>query len=349
MSRCKALGESLLGEAQSFQSGLPLSLWPSSYQSKLRSSKIVVEKFSKRSATYSQTNNTAVFDVHNQCYTDAGANYTRPNSTAAECFSFYGGAFNESRSSTWTNAGSYGALGVPEDSIVDFGPIAYVTDTLSLISIISTPRFPFVIDHGRTGYEAFFMNTVGLGINSTLLNTLISARKIPTRTWSMFNGFTGSQSQNQSNGILVLGGYDEAKIFGSVADNITIDMDFSPDAISSTNLAKCPATGMIITVSNMTLAWPNGTKASLMGSSAGDTLRGCVIPNYDYISMQSDMWETFVSLTDTQEVGRSNSPLSWFQNLVTAESAYVTFLSINKCSQPIADLELIAETVSEEI
>lgn len=165
------------------------------------------------------------------------------------------------------------------------------------------------------------MSTIGLGINSTLLNTLMITERIASRTWSMFNGFTGSESQNQSDGILVLGGFDESKISGPTSDNITIDMDFSPNDISSYDLAKCPATGMIITVTNMTLEWPNGTTANLMGTSEGNIMRGCINPNYDYISITNDMWEDFVSITDTQTAGRSNSPLSWFQNLVTAESA----------------------------
>ena len=164
------------------------------------------------------------------------------------------------------------------------------------------------------------MSTIGLGINSTLLNTLVETGKIASRTWSMFNGFTGSQSQNQSDGILVLGGYDEAKIMGNTTDNITLPFDFAAD---TQDIASCPATGMLVTVNNMTLAWPNGTKAGLLGSSRSQQLGACVIPDYDYISVTNDVWRTFLSLTNSVEAGRSNSPLSWFQNLVTAESAYV--------------------------
>ena len=280
----------------------------------------------------SQTNNTAIFDTYNQCYTDAGANYTKPNSTAAGCFSFYGGAFNESRSSTWTSSSSFAALGVPKDSITWFGPISYGSDTVTLTSNISTSKSPLLIDYGRTGYEAFFMNSIGLGINSTLLNTLVSTGKIASRTWSMFNGFTGSQSHNQSDGILVLGGYDEAKISGNTAENITIDFNFASD---TNDIADCPATGMIITVNNMTLVWPNGTQAGLMGSSRSSQMGACVIPNYDYISVTNDMWQTFVSVTNSEEAGRSNSPLSWFQNLVTADSAYVAVLLFKSCSRMV--------------
>ena len=239
--------------------------------------------------TSSQTNNTAIFDIHNQCYTDAGANYTKPNSTAAACFSYYGGAFNETESSTWTSSSGFAALGIPEDSNTWFGPISYGTDTATLASNVSTSKSPLLIDYGRTGYEAFFMNTIGLGINSTLLNTLLSTGKIASRTWSIFNGFTGSQAQNQSDGVLVLGGYDESKISGSTADNVTIDFDFSSD---TEDIESCPATGMTITVSNMTLAWPNGTTVDLMGSSKASKLSACVIPNYDYISITNEMWQT---------------------------------------------------------
>ena len=211
-------------------------------------------------------------------------------------------------------------MGVTDDSVVDFGPVGYGVDKLTLTSNISTPKFPFVIDHGRTGHEAFFMNSIGLGHNSSLLNALIATGQIASRTWSIFNGFTGATSQNQSDGTLVLGGYDAAKTSG---DNITINMATAP-----ADIASCEAFGMIITVRAMQLKYPNGTLASLLPPSSSTTLRYCIIPNYDYISVTNDVWQTFLAMTNTVVTGRSNSPLSWFQMLVSADSAYVTVPSL---------------------
>ena len=62
-------------------------------------------------------------------------------------------------------------------------------------------------------------DTLGLGRNLTLLNALISAGVIASRTFLIFQGWTGSQTQYQTDVSLILGGYDSTKV---TSNNITL-------------------------------------------------------------------------------------------------------------------------------
>jgi hypothetical protein len=71
---------------------------------------------------------------------------------------------------------------------------------------------------------------MGLGTNSTLLNALISAKAIASRTWGYSQGWTGAEAENQVDGSLVLGGYDAAKTKGN---NVTVPFSNDPHCVSN--------------------------------------------------------------------------------------------------------------------
>lgn len=81
-------------------------------------------------------------------------------------------------------------------------------------------------------------------------------------------------------GSLVLGGYDAAKTTGA---NFT--GDFSVDN-------QCPSS-LIVVFEDVTVNFPNGTQASLIGSSPGAALRSCIKPDIPLITFPSNEWEAF--------------------------------------------------------
>lgn len=124
---------------------------------------------------------------------------------------------------------------------------------------IGIPRFRW--DHGYTQAHA-----LGLGANSTLLNALVEAGRIPSRVWSIFWGrmWTGRDATDLD-GSLVLGGYDQEKIIGS---NVTLPLDYSDETGCST--------GMMVTVSDVLVNFRNGSDHSVMGRSSG--VKCCIVP-----------------------------------------------------------------------
>ena len=272
-------------------------------------------------------NDTRIFDtLNNPCVKHPGSDYTDPNATYAQCFTQYGGLFYENRSSTWRNANSASDIGIGVDDIAgldapNYGKSAYGIDTISASLNVSINDQPLVIDLSvNNDTSAYFENTLGLGKNSTLLNGLYSAGKIASRTWSIYEGWTGAERQNQTNGSLVPGGYDAAQTKGK---NITVKFATDP---GDEYQFRC---NMVVTVRDMQLRFANGSSASLFDSTASTAVPFCIIPTYSRITLTNAAWTNFLSLTGSSELSngilRSSSYLSWHNNLISAENASVTF------------------------
>lgn len=145
--------------------------------------------------------------------------------------------------------------------------MSFIADSLRLNENNTLLNFPLGIVQDywdEQGYTA--MMALGLGPNSTILNVLKNAGLIGSRTWSLFYGLKGSQSASQLNGSLVLGGYDGAKVSGTkYTQSLTTDND------------AC-ATQMVVTITDMTLNFPNGTDVSIMGTSKSSAITACIDP-----------------------------------------------------------------------
>jgi hypothetical protein len=124
---------------------------------------------------------------------------------------------------------------------------------------IGIPRMRW--DHGYT-----ILHALGLGSNSTFLNSLIQTRQIPSRVWSIFWGrmWTGSESTDMD-GSLVLGGYDQEKVIGN---NVTQPLDYSE--------ATGCWTGMKVTVSDLLVNFRNGSDFSVMPRNSA--VQCCIVP-----------------------------------------------------------------------
>ncbi|KAK3293761.1 aspartic peptidase domain-containing protein [Chaetomium fimeti] len=122
---------------------------------------------------------------------------------------------------------------------------------------VGIPRFQW--DGGFTVAHA-----LGLGPNSTYLNALVAARKIPSRVWSIFWGrmWTGSADMD---GSIVLGGYDQEKVIGR---NFTEKLDYSESM-------GC-WTGMKVTIVDVIANFPHAADVSIM--SANSAVRSCIVP-----------------------------------------------------------------------
>lgn len=111
----------------------------------------------------------------------------------------------------------------------------------------------------------------------------------------MFWGLTGTTSTTHMDGVFVIGGYDSAKTTGS---NYTAPL--RPDE-------NCK-TGMLVTISDIELSYPNGTSSSIFGESASAALSACIMPDYPVLMtlLLSPYYETFESIAGLTEYGVDN-------------------------------------------
>lgn len=215
------------------------------------------------------------------------------------CSNQYGGLFDEGTSTTWspgnlTAIGTAGEYGSDQDNDTGGSDILLINTTLSI------PDFPLGIFRGSTTDQE---NTLGLGRNSTLLSALVSAGAIFSRTFSLFQGWTGAQTQYQTDGSLVLGGYDSAKITGN---NITLPFTVDDSCIG----------GLIISVTDINMNLRNGSNISIIGQSQGSAMRACIEPSYSPLTLSDEIWWAFTNVTGVAEIGRSVSPVSNFWGMM---------------------------------
>lgn len=261
------------------------------------------------------TNDTMLFDAtNNTCQLHPGAFHTKPIATAVQCFSYYGGLFDKTKSSSWTSADSAAALGLisPVTQLESDGNFSYGVDKVELgAGFNDLSGYPLVLSPGTSTTEGFSQNAIGVGSNSTLLNELAATGQLPSNVWSIYDGWTGATSQNQSDGTFVFGGYDAAKTTG---ENTTFK--FRKDPTSSHDA------GWAVTIKDMQLQFTNGSRSSLF---APDEVSACIFhvtPSYPYISIGDQIWSNFLDMSGSTQVSRSYSPLSWWQEVIAAKTAY---------------------------
>ena len=140
-------------------------------------------------------------------------------------------------------------------------------------------------------------NTIGLGHNSTVLNSLLAAKIISARVWALSYGWAGAKSQFQIDGSLSLGGYDHSKITGP---NLTTPYHIVPDCES----------GMLVSLRDVTMGFSNGSASqSLVGKPSGTSLQACVDPSIDGIAITQDMMSNFIDLSGSTPAGIASGPM----------------------------------------
>ena len=216
-------------------------------------------------------------------------------STSDGCVSYRGGLYDVQSSSTSSSAADvYAAGGDPRDEqpiIIQDSPFsAWVNDDL-LVEDTTLEGFPIGMP-GTSLYPGYDnQNNLGMGPNSTILNALLAAKKIASRSFSFWWGLQGATPGAQMDGHIVFGGYDAAKV---LAPNITMAM--TPPSLA------CHSS-MFVMISDVSLGFPNGTKASL---TSPNSIVACILPHYPAMLYfpETPYYDRFEAYSGTTNVGR---------------------------------------------
>jgi hypothetical protein len=204
--------------------------------------------------------------------------------TTDRCETYRGGRYKPDASSTFSSANDRESAGAPPEN----SPVTdsrWGTDLFNFNSSL-IPKFPFSspYDRLREGDEA--LNAIGLGRNSSILEALMAAGTISSRSWGLFWGHTGVDAPNQADGTLVLGGYDEAKTSGP---NITRPFNDGPGCT------------LIVTVTDLIMNLPNGTDHSIMPDGDGSAMKVCISARGTALSLPQNIWRSFRSVATPDE------------------------------------------------
>lgn len=247
-------------------------------------------------------NNTYIYDSTASCQSD----------TTAVCNARLGGLFDEASSSTWDEYPSYTAL---EFGNIDGALQHYANssgkDIFTLSDQLSLSEFPFALDHAGAISDGEGLNQLGLGSNSSLLRRLMTSGTTNSQTWSIWHGWNGAEASQQMDGNIVLGGYDRAKFKGA---NVTQPIQYDPNC----------GHGLIVTITDITMNLKNSSSVSISGASFGQALRACVEPKSTTIDLPHEIWDRFISVSGSTEVGPSWDKLNFFSRLVLTAGAWVS-------------------------
>lgn len=211
-----------------------------------------------------------------------------------------GGYFYENASSTWaktTNLVDAGGATQETDATGSETGISDLlstsldgTDTISLGELnltawpIGIPRLNW--DHGYTTLHA-----LGLGSNSTFLQSLVDAGEIASRVWSIFWG--RMWIDDWLDGSVVFGGYDSNLVLGN---NYTQNLDYS----DSTGCW----TGMKVTITDIVLDIRDGSKVSIFPTNY--ELPTCIVPQRQLLlEAPSSILTNFEEETGMASIGTS--------------------------------------------
>jgi len=156
---------------------------------------------------------------------------------------------------------------------------------------------------------------VGLGRNSTILNRLLSLNLIASRSFSLTWGWFGASASTQADGTFIFGGYDKSRIRGPGFTH--------PLRVPSRD---CP-TGMLVTISDLTLNFPNGSSARLFPESRSAAIQSCIIPDYPaFMTIPVDPYfNSFINLTGTNVTTASTGGLNIGTLVYKVDSGEVPF------------------------
>lgn len=208
------------------------------------------------------------------------------------CVATDGGLFDERNSSTWSKNSYQSPFSYPTGDGHSLQGFLFGTDTVQLNTLSSSENITLSVRRNRPNA----MQTVGLSRNSTLLNSLLSARSIASKTWSMFWGLTGADASSQMDGTLIFGGYDAAKAGGA---NITTPL-FDPHAIGVYD-NPC-GSSLVVDVTGITMNLINGSSKDILESTP---LQMCIDPFNPLITLPGQVWNNWGSVDLSPPLNRS--------------------------------------------
>lgn len=185
-----------------------------------------------------------------------------------------GGLFFEQKSTTWAEQTTMeNAKAFPENDFTSLNDSdIWGIDMIHLNATTTVEAFPIAISTHRT----FPLNSIGLGLNSSLLDALNASGKIMSSTWSVFWGLIGAEAQNQMDGSVILGGFDRAKTTGN---NLTLPVQTATDC----------RTGLVVMVQDISMEFASGKAQSILDSP----LEMCIDPSFQLVSLPSGVMDLF--------------------------------------------------------
>lgn len=198
--------------------------------------------------------------------------------SSGACVTFRGGAYNASESSTDKS--------IDNRKSSDGFEVDWTEDTLSFGSNTTLSSFGFGIPQKDLRSAYISQSQLGLGRNSSFLRALVSAGDIGTKAYSIFWGLVGGPVEKQTPGSLILGGLDRSLI-ADQNDNFT----------SSLVQGSGCETGMVVTIGDILLNWPNGTDMSIFMGSQSAAIQACISPGFaGLMTLPRSYYENFWSL-----------------------------------------------------
>jgi hypothetical protein len=223
------------------------------------------------------------------------------------CFTYRGGEYDSKESP--------GGKVTQERKESDDVNADWFVDTVQLQSNLSIADFAFGVPKQDLDSAYKSQAQLGLGRNASLLNALKMVGIIGSRSFSLSWGQVGGPETQQSRGSLTLGGLDQGLI------------ENKKSATASLNHDSGCRTGMLVTIDDLLLNWPNGTDTSLFMESQSSVVQACIVPSYSgLMTMPFDYWQRFSELAglrypqgqETRSMG-----INFFTMIVGPEGVYV--------------------------
>ncbi|GAB7363393.1 hypothetical protein MBLNU230_g3671t1 [Neophaeotheca triangularis] len=229
-------------------------------------------------------------------YNTSAADTTCPEGfSTTRCITIRGGLFDPSESSTFESrdnlVDAVASESDPNRERALYNPEGSLGADSFAVGDILLEDYPIGMPQFAVGGVKYPQGIVGLGFNSTILTALRDAGHIETRSFGFWWGLHGATENSQMDGGIVFGGYDAAKTSGP---NLTTNL-VAPSS-------QCPS-GILLTISEIQLAFPNGTESSVMSSAMATCIR---IDFPGTIAMNTQpYYENFERDTDSSTYGRS--------------------------------------------
>ncbi|KAJ4865508.1 hypothetical protein T069G_02038 [Trichoderma breve] len=248
------------------------------------------------------------------------------------CITFRGGIYGNTSGTRGVLASSF----KPPKDLWSSTEYEMFTDNVQLNTNNSLHAFPLanptdIKTWDTQGYDP--QNIIGLGSGSTIIDACLKAGTIASDSVGFFWGLDGVLDKDQTEGSLVLGGYDRAKTFGN---GYTIPLSDDPD---------CP-TGMVVSIADIVLNFVNGTDFSLFPDSKGTLLTACLIPERPTLMdmPRSPYFDNLLEAIGNEEFKRSTGIDYWNVILNPSMSMYtgdITFTLDNNMDITIPNRQLI--------
>ncbi|KAK6526577.1 hypothetical protein TWF694_005159 [Orbilia ellipsospora] len=182
---------------------------------------------------------------------------------------YLGGIFDTKSSGTYQGPLSWSDVGGGQREESNRAQRSYGYDTIDFGGSL-IDKFLFLSSNKALAAD---INYLALGSNSTILNSLYSLGRVPSKVWSFWGGWTGVTKDTLQQGSLVLGGYDSSKVSGSFASYHFLEDE-----------RNC---NLRINVKDIKVQAPNGVETSIFDSAT--TMDACINPTFNSMSIPRNM------------------------------------------------------------